>query len=117
MTISTAITEKGEMMRLIDADEFRRIFGMAEHCDDCKQDTRNCQYDMVFTRMDICGWLDDVPTVDPVKHGRWIRDYEEGDYHCSVCNAIVESVDSDEWYRHYWRYCYNCGAKMDEVEE
>ena len=38
----------------------------------------------------------------------WERD-NEGDYHCSNCKAIVES---DERARHYWRFCYHCGAEM-----
>lgn len=49
-----------------------------------------------------------------VKHGRWIDQYGDGDWHCSQCGAIVEK---DEQIRHYWRRCYHCGAKMDEVEE
>lgn len=56
---------------------------------------------------------EDGADVKPVKHGRWVKN-EEGDYHCSECKAIVES---DEKYRHYWVYCYHCGAKMDEVIE
>lgn len=46
------------------------------------------------------------------KHGRWVKN-EEGDYHCSECKAIVES---DEKSRHYWGYCYNCGARMETEE-
>lgn len=56
----------------------------------------------------------EAPIVDavPVKHGRWVKN-EEGDYHCSECKAIVES---DEKYRHYWIYCYHCGARMETEE-
>lgn len=52
----------------------------------------------------------DAPTAE--KRGRWVKN-EEGDYHCSECKAIVES---DEKSRHYWGYCYHCGAKMDVKE-
>ena len=65
------------------------------------------------------GWNDAVDsivenasTLTLVKTGHWVEN-DEGDFHCSECNAIVES---DEQFRHYWGYCYHCGAKM-EVEE
>lgn len=44
-----------------------------------------------------------MPTVDPVKHGRWMG---------TVCSACGESFS--EYYD--CNYCPNCGAKMDEEE-
>lgn len=43
------------------------------------------------------------------KKGKWECD-ENGDWHCSVCKAIVER---DEQINHYWQYCYHCGAEME----
>lgn len=54
-------------MRLIDADALKKIWSMADRCEDCPQDTRRCQYEQVFTRMDICEMLDETPTV-----GGWV---------------------------------------------
>lgn len=55
-------------MRLIDADALKKEWSMGlGSCDDCPQNTRRCQLDMDFTRMDICGMIDDAPTV-----GGWI---------------------------------------------
>ena len=54
-------------MRLIDADALKKDWGMANRCEDCPRDARDCQYGMVLTRMDVCGMLDDAPTV-----GGWI---------------------------------------------
>ena len=56
------------------------------------------------------------PTIDaePIRHGHWEDKYNDGDWHCSVCGAIVEK---DEQKRHNWYRCYHCGAKMDEVED
>lgn len=53
--------------------------------------------------------------VAPVVHGRWIRfkepDSETGYIHmrCSVCSAYW----SDPSHADHFRYCPNCGAKMD----
>lgn len=63
--------------------------------------------------------INNAPTVDPVKHGHWIRtpytDYDDT-YECSVCGdswTFIEGTPKDnEAY-----YCPHCGAKMDEVEE
>ena len=54
------------------------------------------------------------PTVDaaPVVHGRWydvaLR-YTEVKEECSVCHGVVRV--------HGFRYCPNCGAKMDGGED
>ena len=58
-----------------------------------------------------------IPAADvaPVVHGRWIRfkepDSETGYIHmrCSVCTAYW----SDPSHADHFRYCPNCGAKMD----
>ena len=51
-------------MRLIDADALKKDWGMADRCEDCPRDARDCRYGMVLTRMDVCGMLDDAPTVE-----------------------------------------------------
>lgn len=58
--------------------------------------------------------LHKMPTIDPVKHGRWetevrtIQGYKIPFFACSNCgkNAVEE-----------YRYCPNCGARMMEGEE
>lgn len=62
----------------------------------------------------------DTPAADvaPVVHGRWIRfketDPETGYIHmkCSACSAYW----SDPSHADHFRYCPNCGAKMDGEE-
>jgi hypothetical protein len=52
--------------------------------------------------------LDEIPAADvvEVRHGRWVYNDELDDmFHCTVCDAV--SV------RNTFRYCPNCGAKMD----
>ena len=55
----------------------------------------------------------ETPTVDPVKHGKWIE-HIEGDYFwyiCSSCGKVSYMVDDIH------AYCPHCGALMDEVSE
>ncbi len=75
--------------------------------------------DPLFPEVESFGLTDVIksrPSVDaePVRHGRWEDKYGDGDWHCSVCGAIVEK---DEQGRHNWNRCYHCGAKMEGVTE
>lgn len=73
----------------------------------------------------VCDVLDDVeaaPAADvaPVKHGYWVGEYDgyaDGNpcydtWHCSECGW---ECDDDE--EPTWKFCPNCGAKMDESLE
>ena len=60
---------------------------------------------------------------EPIRHGRWVeaakhRD-ENGtiltDYECSECFAMLKDSDSEQIKDE--RFCYNCGARMDEPPE
>ena len=63
----------------------------------------------------------EAPTVDavPVVHGRWerigIRDRKGLQIYpcCSAC-GMVSAAYRSEWERGAWKFCPNCGAKMDE---
>ena len=59
--------------------------------------------------------IDEMPTIDaePVRHGKWT--WEECVYKCSECSHkaygnILECMDGT------YKYCPNCGARM-EIEE
>lgn len=58
--------------------------------------------------------VNNLPTIDPVKHGKWIGidDYPHETWECDQCGCIYEEMPS-------WtpNYCPNCGAKMMEGEE
>lgn len=77
-------------MRLIDADEVRLQKGF---------------FEKVTNVPKFYEWLDSLPTVDAVKHGRW--EYIGGygyKYRCSECIMCAERTS---------KYCPNCGAKME----
>ena len=55
-----------------------------------------------------------MPTIDtePMKHGTWRKGENFGGKFrdCSVCNVRHYNVS-------FWKYCPNCGAKMDGEAE
>lgn len=61
--------------------------------------------------------IKDLPTVDPVRHGKWIDEGYYADHtsvkawHCSECNWHMLGY-SDELFR----YCPMCGTRMGEDE-
>lgn len=74
-----------------------------------------------------CNDIARFPTIEtvPVVHGRWAMDEDphDGDCRCTacgvVCCAMRESkhdtynvLTGGKWWT-YYRYCPNCGAKMD----
>lgn len=53
--------------------------------------------------------------VAPVRHGRWITDWNDGLHMCSICGETIYVESSEELSARY-KYCNRCGAKMDEEE-
>jgi ribosomal protein S27E len=105
-------------MRLIDADE------LIEHAWRDKLDSR----ELIAEMIEKAPTIKEIPTKIPInvfeqlislepKTGRWIRfkEFENGYYHikCSECGQYW-SIDG---HAKIFRYCFNCGAKMEEVEE
>ena len=84
-----------------------------------------CVYDVSESEVinDFEKVIDAVPTTDviPIRHGHWIAEenWTPDDYYytCSICREdfyMIVGTPSDNNYK----YCPNCGAKMDgnEVE-
>lgn len=91
-------------MRLIDLDEFLR-----QNCVD-RMDGKTCDECKHHVLEVSCERLMEQPTIDPVKHGRWIGidDDPHETWECDQCGCIYEEMPS-------WtpNYCPNCGARMD----
>ena len=51
-------------MRLIDVDALKDQCKMADDCNSCPREARECGRVVEFTRMDFCAFLDDAPTYD-----------------------------------------------------
>lgn len=94
------------MSRLIDADALREDVLSWENCYN--------GYSDAYDKARIIDAIDEMPTVDKERHGHW--EYNPKDAFevmfelpkCSVCGH--ESSDA-------LKYCSNCGALMDEVDE
>ena len=56
-----------------------------------------------------------APTIDPVRHGRWISVPHKRDRICSVCECDEPYKFADED-ANVFDYCPHCGAKMDVKE-
>lgn len=90
------------MMRLINADELKHDLEWLE-CD-------------TPVYLDVMSTIDERTTVDaePVKHGHWINKEISPDVWVCLCSEC----DDVAYYSMHkvatkFRYCTNCGAKMD----
>lgn len=59
------------------------------------------------------------PTIDHVKHGKWIKDKDVYSlYKCTACNGLctvagwANCIPEEQMYKSF-KYCPNCGAKME----
>ena len=105
--LNAATTEKGRLkMRLIDADKARAAL---------EQAIRNCDINNAYDRY-YCDGLQNAklclaqPTVEERKHGHWTKDKK-----CSECGAERPTQGINKWIYLDAKYCYACGAKMDEA--
>lgn len=53
-------------MRLIDADKLLADNGLGNECNDCKQNTYECENNFPYSLMSFCVMVDLAPTVDAV---------------------------------------------------
>ncbi len=89
-------------MRLIDADDFRNWL--------LKQKRLSKNYTVMM--------LDETPTVDPERHGKWIINTDDFTpaFRCTCCGYNKPMIAGVGANNDPGRYCQNCGAKMDGVD-
>lgn len=101
------------MTRLIDADALVEDIG--NEIDKPKKVTLIADYNHFYCSgmRNVIRLVKRLPTVDPVKHGRWtfIEQLSGGyySYKCSECQHL-ENVEKRQM---LGNYCSYCGAKMD----
>ncbi|MCD7919486.1 MAG: hypothetical protein LUG45_05335 [Clostridiales bacterium] len=71
--------------------------------------------DALGTVKDLCIEAEPAADVAPVKHGEWMRDENTGAemVRCSVCREVYDCDLSPKEFAEFYRYCPNCGARMD----
>lgn len=84
-------------MRAIDADALKKIAVI-----------QSADFNSIET---IRKWIDEQPTIDPVKHGKWIWDDDNHAYMCSECKNhtygnTLECMDGT------YRFCPYCGSAL-----
>jgi hypothetical protein len=86
----------------------------------CPDDDGSCS----MAGYDIREMLDEIealPTIEPeVRHGRWNRVRTAGVisvWKCSECDSTITENSSSTNPANHYKFCYNCGAKMDEGAE
>ena len=107
-------------MRLIDADEVIRDLASLKYSKEYGK--VGATYNLAID--DCIGEIKATPTAlyaEPVKHAHWIPDEREtgegsNTYKCSACGEIQMLIEGTPK-ENGWKYCPNCGAKMDEEEE
>ena len=106
------------MPRYVDADnELKELCGGCEYQQECKdlpKEKRCVEYNIIANE----------PTADvaPVIHAHWAK-REDGDFECSHCKrralaAPTRNIEiAPSVIANWFKYCFECGAKMDEEDE
>lgn len=67
----------------------------------------------LLTPEEFAEYLDELPAADvaPVRRGRWldVDCFDIGFWQCSCCGFLSEAIAAPKLYK----YCPNCGAKME----
>ena len=83
---------------------------------DAAIEAMGCIIDSICEQQAVDALLD-LPTIDPVKRGRWVKAEKGGEwwYACSICEGhIPKTLWGQDWHS---SYCPNCGALMREGGE
>jgi len=93
-------------MRLIDADALTKVLRIQE-------DEWGTPDETWMPESDYGRVIKSMPTIDPVKHGRWIEEpHLEGTItrRCSECMKVAYITSHETPHANY---CPNCGARVD----
>ena len=71
---------------------------------------------MILTAIDYAPSAD----VEPVRHGHWVEHDEDtwsNEAECSECHKRIGYSGLPDRFLREFKYCHNCGAKMDKKKE
>ena len=71
---------------------------------------------MILTAIDYAPSAD----VEPVRHGHWVEHDEDtwsSEAECSECHKRIGYSGLPDRFLREFKYCHNCGAKMDKKKE
>ena len=112
--------QKGEPMRLIDADTLMETLGITDT--DCNKCAWIGEYDRCQRGFDFesaCNAIENAPTIEPEQRkGEWIPKYNGrftgGAYwfECSECGRVAPDIRNGGW-----NFCPKCGADMRGGQE
>lgn len=77
-----------------------------------------CSFDNATLREELANFL--AADVEPVRHGYWIEHNENiwaNEAECSECHKCIGYSGLPDRFLREFKYCHNCGAKMDGSEE
>ena len=97
-------------MRLIDGDALMKKLGIAYDCRECDKDkSPYCTWKP--DAVDVCQIINDAPTIEERKKGKWIPVMNgRGGHCCNRCNGYAPSYRNGD--EHLSDFCPNCGADM-----
>lgn len=116
-------------MRLIDADALIDDL-MVRYCKECnkRRGIKNGKYRIIYEIGeapcracevdDVKAELEEAPTADHIKHGKWVRVTDGGDFEqmcCSECGRVVYSTYGSRLAG--IKYCQYCGVRFDDEEQ
>ena len=103
------------MTRLNDTDELLKDIEEYFHHVHLIERRKNIRREVVTAiELDVKYLLENAPTIDSVKHGRWISDGHH--IRCDQCGMYMCDTDR-EGDRIPTEFCPHCGSKMGDEDE
>ena len=98
------------MARLIDADALMKKYGLdnATKYGNKTAEEQAFSYDTMFM-YEIADMIEDAPTIEAVKHGKWVWLSDE-DVMCTSRGSVQNTNDNCD--AGDWDFCPKCGAKV-----